>query len=64
MDVRYKVSATQRFCYEGLTVISSVPEKSVRCRQVSTRQILLMRSRCVRMIMKDLFKKFFGTART
>ena len=29
------MSATQRFCYESLTVISSVPEKNVRCRDVS-----------------------------
>ena len=34
--VRYReVSATWRFCYESLTVILSVPEKSVRCREVS-----------------------------
>ena len=32
---RYKVSATQRICYESLTVISYVPEKSVCCREVS-----------------------------
>ena len=33
--VHYKISATQRFCYESLSVISSVPEKSVICREVS-----------------------------
>ena len=34
-DIRYKVSATWRVCYESMTAISSVPEKSVRCREVS-----------------------------
>ena len=29
------MSATWRFCYEGLTVISTVSEKSVRFRKVS-----------------------------
>ena len=29
------MSATWKFCYESLTVISSVPEKSARCREVS-----------------------------
>ena len=29
------MSVTQRFCYESLTVSSSVPEKSVHCREVS-----------------------------
>ena len=34
--VRFReVSATWRFCYDSLTVISSVPEKSVLCREVS-----------------------------
>ena len=33
--VCYKMSATKRFCYVSLTVISSVPEKSVHCREVS-----------------------------
>ena len=33
-SVRYKVSATNRFCYESLTNISSVPEKSDHCREV------------------------------
>ena len=35
-DARYReVSVLWRFCYENLTVISSVSEKSVRCREVS-----------------------------
>ena len=29
------MSATWRFCYESLTIISSLPEQSVRCRDVS-----------------------------
>ena len=33
--VRCKVSATYRFCYENLTVISFVPENSICCREAS-----------------------------
>ena len=34
--IRYReVSATQKFCYENLTVILSIPEESVRCIEVS-----------------------------
>ena len=29
------MSAIWKFCYESLTVISSVPEKNVRCKEVS-----------------------------
>ena len=35
-DVHYgEVSATWRFCYESLTVISIAPEKSARCGELS-----------------------------
>ena len=31
----HEMSATWRFCYESLTVISCVPEKRARCRELS-----------------------------
>ena len=35
-DIRHRgVSAKQRYCYESLNIISSVPENIVRCREFS-----------------------------